>query len=202
MDLDVEGAAAVVARLGRGPAVVHDVSVQVMQRVALRLHADVHDNRISGQLLGVRTGTTRRALFQRVYLAGEDIYAVVGVDVTKAPGARANEFGAVIRPVNHEFLTVPIGNALTGKKVQKFDARTLFQNPRSLGYVGAFVAKHVIFGKKADGSIDPLFALKRSVTLKKVGYLASAREAMAKWLPEETDRLVDATVTVIGGTRG
>jgi hypothetical protein len=127
---------------------------------------------------------------------------VVGVDVVKAPGARANEFGATIRPTHGEFLTVPIGNALTGKKVAKFDARTLFANPRSLGYVGAFVAKHVIFGKRADGSIDPLFALKRSVTLKKVGYLASARAHMPTWLPEETHRIVDAVVTVIGGSRG
>ena len=199
MELNVEGAAAVVARLQRGPAAAQSAAVKAMHRVALRLHKVVHDQKLSGQLLGVRTGTTRRALFERVYISGEDIYAVVGVDVTKAPGARANEFGATIRPTNGQFLTIPIGNALTATKVAKFDARTLWLNPGSVGYVGSFVAKHVIFGKKADGSIDPLFALKRQVTLRRVGYLASARDEMASWLPEETDAIVDATVQVLGG---
>ena len=199
LTVNVDGAAAIQAQFARGPAAVDTAALASMRRIARRLHKDVHDTRISGQMLGVRTGTTRRALFQRVFVQGDTATAVVGVDGKQAPGARANEFGATIRPTRGQYLTVPIGEALTPKGVARFTARALIQNPAAVGYVGSFVAKEIIFGKKANGTIEPLFALKRQVVLKKVGYLEAARNDMDTWLPEETKELLEAAVTVLGG---
>jgi hypothetical protein len=155
------------------------------RRVGQTLQRYIQTQKLSGQALNARTGASRRAIFYRLeegLNAGGAIVSqtvVIGGDLKVAPGLRIHEYGGTIH--GKPYLAIPIGEALTAQnKVARFRARDLKANPSAYGYVGSFIRNGVIFGVRGHGrtrEILPLFVLKRSVTLKRVGWLAStARE--------------------------
>lgn len=128
-----------------------------------------------------RTGNMNRAVFYRVEDDGKDITAVVGGDLSKAKYFRVQDQGGTIRPVNGPYLAIPVGEALTGKGVGRFTARQLIDDPSRYGYVGTFVHNQVIMGVRRDKSTTPLFALKPSVQLKAVGFMARTLNEKRDW---------------------
>jgi hypothetical protein len=153
-----------------------------IEKVGLGLERHVKTQELAGQSLDARTGTLRRSIFHRSYEEGQThVVTVVGADTSMAKYARVQELGGTITPKRSRFLTIPIGEARTAKGVTRFTARQVIENPGSFGYAGTFVRNQVIFGKRSDGSADPLFALRPSVTLKAVGYLAGTAEERREW---------------------
>lgn len=58
--------------------------LRVMQRLAIELQGNVKEDKLSGQVLHVRTGTLRRSINQRVESSGSQIVATVGTNVEYA----------------------------------------------------------------------------------------------------------------------
>lgn len=69
---------------------VQTAIVQSVGRSALRLQREVMQNRLSGQVLNVRTGNLRRSIHQRVTNTGS---AVIGEVNTNVRYGRAHEYG-------------------------------------------------------------------------------------------------------------
>lgn len=86
----VSGDAQVVRTLGRlGPELKAEV-VKATGRIVLRLLTKVKAEKLSGQVLNVRTGRLRRSITQRVEQTEEAVTGVVGTNVDYA---RRHEFG-------------------------------------------------------------------------------------------------------------
>ena len=138
--------------LGRVPrnisSLVDDGFRRVVQPRALRtLRA-----KLSGENLGVRTGTTRRAafsLFRHGQLGPE---VVAGVDLRKAPGARLQELGGVVR--GRPNLAIPLDAAQTRQqRVRRFRAREVIGNPQRFRFERTFTRAGVIFGVRGDRAL-------------------------------------------------
>lgn len=168
-----------------------------MERVGAGMERHLKQEKLSGQALKVRTGTTRRAVFSTVREETSDVLLVVGVDVSKAAGARAQDLGATIRPKTAKALTIPIGEAKTATGVARFSARELISNPKSVGYTGAFFKNNVLFGVKG-GKPVALFALRQSVALKPVGYLKSTASEKIAWAKDEIRKTVMSALKALG----
>jgi phage gpG-like protein len=61
-----------------------------MQELAIRLQGKVKSEKLSGQVLNVRTGNLRNSISQRLVQDGSMLYAIVGTNV---PYAARHEFG-------------------------------------------------------------------------------------------------------------
>jgi hypothetical protein len=199
MKLQLEGVPAVSAMLLRGPDVIGSQTLSRFRRIGQTLLRKLQQDHLSGSgptSLAARTGNTRRAAFYRLAIGGaNEVGLVLGIDLAKAPGARAHNFGAHIH-AHGQFLTIPIGRALTGKGVARFTAKNLIANPTAYGFLGTFVAKHVLFGKTRSG-IVPLFILKESVTLRKVGMLQATIEGSEAFIQAELETMLRASIEVI-----
>lgn len=172
------------------PQLLQPFVLDGMRRVGLGMEAHVKTTKLAGQGLSARTGNLRRAVFSRAEVTGAgDAFAVVGVDLAKAPYGRVHELGGTIRPKRAAMLAIPIGEARTGKGVTRFSARDLFANPGAFGYTGAFTRKNIVFGVK-NRTATPLFALKPSVTIKATGYLKGSVEEKRGWAVEELGRAI------------
>lgn len=55
-------------------------------------------NKLSGQVLNVKTGATRDALDSRAFEDGANVVGEAFIPLNKAPGARMNEYGGRTRP--------------------------------------------------------------------------------------------------------
>lgn len=87
------GLDAVVARLGRGQDLVPRLGV-VVERETYALQAHVVEQKLTGQVLNVRTGTLRRSITARVIRGGATITGLVGTNVVYA---RIHEFGGTVQ---------------------------------------------------------------------------------------------------------
>ncbi len=95
----VVGAAEVKAKLARAGTTIHDAVYKAVQEMGLRLLAHVKADKLSGQVLHVRTGRLRRSINMRMSDDGSSIYASVGTNVVYA---RINELGGTTSP--HEIV--------------------------------------------------------------------------------------------------
>jgi hypothetical protein len=179
---ELEGAQGWLLKLDNAPKGIARLLVKAFVKIGLGLVNHLKEEELSGQALHVRTGHGRRSVTYRVFEEGNESIAVVaGPDLRKAPYMRAHDKGATIVPKRVGNLTIPIGEALTGKGVSRFTARQLIDNPTSYGYVGTFTHNRIIFGKKSNGNTVPLFVLKTSVRLKAVGFMAHTLSEKKAW---------------------
>jgi hypothetical protein len=180
---ELRGVGTFIAKVNGIPTRLQAAALKAMGVIGRELEKHVKTKHLSGQSLDVRTGNLRRAVFHEVgRLPDGDVFTKLGVDKKKAPYAAIHEMGGVIRPKKARHLTIPLTAARTGKGVAKFSARDVIQNPGSFGYVGTFTHNKIIFGKKQDGGIEPLFALKDQVTIKAVGYLSKTVQEKRAWV--------------------
>jgi hypothetical protein len=177
---------------------------QTLNRIGLALVSYVKLEKLAGQILNYRTRTLSRALFSRVDLdaGSKDAVLTIGADGTKAPYARAQEYGAVIRPKNGQFLTIPVGVNLTGNGVQRVSAREFIANPGALGFETSFVNRRrtAIMGATRGQKPEPVFALKTEVTLAERSYLRSAVTDRREWIMGQLGIAVDESIRDLGET--
>lgn len=95
----VIGTAEVAAKLHRVGGVVHTALVQIITRLGMELMAYVKEDKLSGQVLNVRTGRLRRSINLKVYGGaegdGRSVYASVGTNVEYAA---IHELGGRTKP--------------------------------------------------------------------------------------------------------
>lgn len=159
-----------------------------LRRIGIQLQRTMMQ-KTSNDLLRVRTGNLRRAIFYRIETVAGSREALVraGADLSKAVYGRIHNAGGTIVPVRSRFLTIPLNPNLTGNGVMRVNAREFISNPGSIGFTGSFVnrAKTVILGVRADGSIEPVFALARSVRIKPTGYITGSLEQNVPFIQDE-----------------
>lgn len=196
----------VTARLDAAKTGVFPAITSALAKIGGSLHRAVVDKMGEDGILGVRTGTLKRAVFDRVDVTGPTTAELhVGVDLAKAPYGRVQELGGTIRPTTADHLTIPLSAALTPNGVARFTARDVIANPFAFGFSGTFVAKDIIFGtlglggkngKNGKKGIVPLFALKTSVTLEARNYLKSTYDGQRETI------IGTLKAAVEGGLRG
>jgi len=179
-------AAAVSVQYRDAPKAIAKTIVKILNTIGAGVVRYIGREKLSGQVLGVRTGNTRRALYFRVFADanGLDAGVVIGADVKKAPGARVQEYGGTITAKNGA-LAIPLPPALTANGVARVSARVFMDNPSTLGFDAAFIRKGVIFGKHTGGGIEPVFALKQSVTLPERSYLRAGVNERRDWILQQ-----------------
>jgi hypothetical protein len=132
--------------------------------------------------LNVRTGDLRRSI--AAMEVTEDEHGLRGGMVAGQglPYARIQEEGGTIVPVNGQYLTIPIGEALTASGVARFAA----PDAEAEGYK-TFVRNGIIFGVK-DGQLYPLFILVTSVTLKPHPFVGPTLDANRDWIVDRIQK--------------
>jgi len=78
--------------------------VGVVQRLALMLVAKVKEEKLSGQVLNVRTGTLRRSIYQQLSSNTSRVCAFVGTNVEYAG---IHEFGGTVPEVTGKLMVFP-----------------------------------------------------------------------------------------------
>lgn len=75
----------------------------------------------------------------------------------------------------------------------RVNAREFISNPGSIGFTGSFVTrqKTAIMGIRSDGSVEPVFALVKSVRIKPTGYIT---HSLTENLP-----LIRAELDIVAG---
>ncbi|MBY4799899.1 hypothetical protein K6W78_07770 [Burkholderia cepacia] len=89
-DAQVKGESQVIARIGRIVPNVRNALVQRVQRLVIALQVHVVADKLSGQVLNVRTGRLRRSVNQAVTTTDTTITGVVSTPVEYAP---VHEYG-------------------------------------------------------------------------------------------------------------
>ncbi|CAJ6333803.1 Mu-like prophage protein gpG [Burkholderia pseudomallei] len=89
-DAQVKGESQVIARIKRIVPNVRNALVQRVQRLVIALQVHVVADKLSGQVLNVRTGRLRRSVNQAVTTTDTTIIGVVSTPVEYAP---PNEYG-------------------------------------------------------------------------------------------------------------
>lgn len=163
-----------------------------LRRAGAKLQGHVQREKLSkgSGFLNHRSGNLKRAVFYRVEVAhggaGEfDALARVSVDHAKARYGRIHEYGGSIKPVRAQNLTIPLKAAQTANGVARFTARQVIASPASFGYQDTFFRRDMIFGVKPGRQVVPLFVLSKGVTLRRVGYMASALQDLQPWINAE-----------------
>ena len=91
---DITGDEQVAVRLQNLPNSVRSSLKKAMNEAVIDLRGYVADNKLSGQLLKVRTGTLRRSITQRVT---DDTSSVIGIVGTNVAYAAIHEYGGQIK---------------------------------------------------------------------------------------------------------
>lgn len=149
-------------QLSAAPDQVHE-RLSATMTDALNDLANAIKDSASGQALNVRSGTLVRSVQPRG--VSDEGNALVGtISSEGVPYANIQEYGGTITPKNVTFLTIPL-DAMVTQTGSRGTAREVIESPESFGYTGTFFAKNILFGKLGKNQIEPLFALKSSVTL-------------------------------------
>jgi hypothetical protein len=134
--------------------------------------------------LHVRSGDLRRSM--AAMPVEEDSHGLRGGMIAGQglPYGRIQEEGGTIVPKNGQYLTIPIGEALTSAGVARFAA----PDAEAEGYK-TFVRNNIIFGVK-DGQLFPLFILVTSVTIPARPFVGPTLDANRDWIVERLQKYV------------
>jgi len=135
------------------------------------------------------TGDFRRSIaIEPITVSGPNITGPVG---TNLEFAEIQEEGGEIHAKRARNLTIPLEAFLTGKGSAKGSAHDVIAAPGNYGYDGTFFSKGVLFGKKGD-QVDPLFALKPSVTLPARPYAQPALDEVGPVFEQRLESALEA----------
>jgi hypothetical protein len=124
----------------------------------------------------ISTGELRRNIAFKVKFSGDSGWVEAGVGVGNTKPliyAQIQDVGGVIRPKKAQKLAIPVSERLkTASGVGGITARDVISRPEEFGFKSTFTTATAILGKKADGSVEVLFARKSSVKIPGTGYLS------------------------------
>jgi len=114
--------------------------------------------RLSGPALKERTGRLKGSLAHEE--TGDSLEVSAG-GADEVDYAAIHHFGGIIRPKKKKFLTIPFPGGPADQRVPM----------RAADFKDTFVAKGIIFQKRGKDHIEPLFILKKSVTIPASPYM-------------------------------
>jgi len=113
--------------------------------------------RLSGPALKERTGRLKGSL---THEETHDTLEVSAGGADEVDYAAIHHYGGIIKPKKKKFLTIPFPGGPADQRVPK----------RAADFNDTFVAKGIIFQKRGE-QIEPLFILKKSVTIPASPYM-------------------------------
>lgn len=182
--------------LSRLPAALaNEVAYQAVSALTADTQREIVE-RLSGGTLKTRSGTYKGSITSKIERHGDLTRGTVG---TTFVGANLQERGGTVSPKKRKFLTIPVGAAMTGSGVKRFDAPTALRSgaffPTKAG--GAFVPMIARRGgpgiraaRKGGFSFVSLFTLKSSVTIPARPVWGLAFERAARALPALVESLI------------
>lgn len=178
LSLTIEGSKALLDRFDKLPAKIRDrVGTKALTRGSLILESHIRAQKLSGQSLRVRSGRLRSSITHRIAKENNDLVARVGTNVIYA---KIHEYGGTIKPKHAQHLTIPLDAAMTPSGVARYKARDLISQPSIGGFKRTFFRNKVLFGVKHNGRVVPVFALKKSVTIKEKRFMRDSLKEKAR----------------------
>jgi phage gpG-like protein len=116
------------AKLHRVPKSVEASVLRAVRRLAINLQGYVKDQKLSGQVLHVRSGTLRRSINQEVTQSGSVIKGIVGTNVSYARPHEYGFSGAVQVREHLRTITKVFGRPLANPVTQTVRAHTMNVN--------------------------------------------------------------------------
>jgi hypothetical protein len=147
---------------------------RVLTRIGIKLEGQIKRNIRRIDLID--TGTLLNSI--RYELTSSGSAGILQVGSWGVPYARIHEYGGVIRPKRAKYLTIPISERSKGNFISDFDIR-FFRNPKT----DKLLAVDDVTG-------EPLFVLKKRVTIKAKRYM---RDAIKKQTPFIYDTIRELT---------
>jgi len=170
--LTLEGQKELLAKIERLPSSVREeVGQRTLLQGAILLEGYIKGQKLSGQVLHVRSGRLRASMAHQVAQEGQDLVARIGPHVVYA---RILELGGTITARNARNLTIPVGPALTPSGVPRYTARDLISNPSLGGFKRTFFRNKKLYGVTRGGRAVVVFVLKPSITIKEYRYMRSS----------------------------
>lgn len=146
---------------------------------------------IGGPVLKVRSGVARESV--HAIPAQVDAQGVSGQVGTNVPYLYFQYTGGTIRPRNARNLAIPIGNALTPAGVPRY--ATPRQIPDLIFIPRTRAGNTILALRKPGGGIDPLFVLKKQVTIPPHDFLTKPAETLELTLKKE---IPEALTAILG----
>jgi hypothetical protein len=154
--------------------------------------------KLEGSYLQRRSGTLSRS-FQAVPLVESSTEIKAEIISSNVDYGWIQEMGGTITPKSGTYLTVPLASMLTPRGLAKGSARDVIDNPSAFGFTGVFFGSNILFGVRSgpytggrsrQPDMEPLFALKRSVTIPAHFYV---RDSIQQLEATFGDRMLEAT---------
>jgi phage gpG-like protein len=114
------------------PERVHNNVLRVVQRLAIEVQRSVKDDKLSGQVLHVRTGTLHRSINQQVTDSGSKVMAIIGTNV-KYAGAHEYGFDGTVSVKEH--VRRSKAQAAEARRTRKDGTTYLTRNGKSGGAI-------------------------------------------------------------------
>lgn len=180
MNVKIMGVTQVVNNLRRANQALDRELKKSMVKASIFMKDYIKEKKLKGQVLKRRTGRLAGSIGYKVDKIGTEWRGVVGSNVLySAIHERPTAEERTIRPKHAQYLTIPIGEALTPAGVLRQPAtewkNTFIQRSRS---------GNLIIFQRRETKITPLFVLKKSVTLPYRPYIGPT-------LKETKDRVMD-----------
>jgi phage gpG-like protein len=170
--LTLEGEKELLQKVDRlAPRIREGVGRKALLQSALLLERHIKTEKLSGQVLHVRSGRLRSSISHRLEQIGQDLTARVGTNLVYA---RIHEFGGTITAKRAANLAIPTGIARTPAGVPRYTARQLIANPGVGGFTRTFFRHHKLYGVTRGGRVRAAFILKKSVTIPQRSYMRTA----------------------------
>jgi phage gpG-like protein len=135
-------AEAFLGQLASGQKALTEAMVRVVNRLSILVQAHVKGQKLTGQVLHVRTGTLRRSINRRVYQEGEAVWAVVGTNVRYAAIHEYGFTGAVSVREHVRKIRAPARMVVVKNKLSKSGVGT-WQRKQGAVVGEAVVKQHV-----------------------------------------------------------
>ncbi len=176
--LTLEGMPELLAKIARLPeAVRQEVAGSTLLEAAQKLERHVKKEKLSGQVLHVRSGDLRSSVTHVVSQEGQEVVARIGPHMVYAA---IHEFGGTITARRVANLTIPVGPALNPSGIANYTARQLIDNPAIGGFKRTFFKNHKLFGVTPGGKAVCVFVLKPSVMIPARPYMHPSLADMAQ----------------------
>lgn len=175
---------------------VEPIMVKSMRESLLHVSGVSRRRFLSGRPLKVRSGRLRSSLkvpgMEGIFKIERRAMEILGRLGTKVPYGPTHEYGATIKPVRKQWLTIPLGAVKTPAGVARGRARD-FQNT----FFRRSKTGNLILFQKRGERIIPLFVLKKQVKIPKRPYLDPAVRKSLGWITDRFSKNIAEGAVVV-----